>query len=171
MGPNELTHWGIKGMRWGIRRSRFGPDGQTSSRFGPGGKKDPQQISRKTRAAAKKFYASHKKEIKIAGGVAAGAVAVGGAALLLRNPKFRNRIARMTFTAKDKAAYVTKFNTHVNMLKEIKNYPVRKGSGEYAKEMRLKDFNYRGELIAKELAAMRDLAKTNPDLVKLNKGW
>ena len=93
LGPPEeddsLAHYGIKGMRWGVRRSD-GPEGTVSS--GTSSKKDDQPApksagSKSSSGKSEGLTDGQKKALKYAAGGALVAGALIGTAVLARNGK------------------------------------------------------------------------------------
>jgi len=192
MRETELKHFGVKGMRWGQRMSakvearaamaRRHADAVEKYGLCRGNTKDrvtslriQAKVLDKTASGIKKVdaFTSNKENQKklVAAGVVGAAVVGFAAHRLMKDPKFVNRVARATWSKKNEAAYQAKFQNHVARLAEIKSYTVRQGSGAHAQTMRLRNFNAAAQEYSDTLKAMGELAKTNPNLEKLNKGW
>ena len=88
---NELKHFGIKGMKWGVRRYQ-NPDGSLT----PAGKARYGSAENYNAARAK----SSSRNKKIAAGVGAGALAVGAGALALRSSAGRRALKRAAGSVK-----------------------------------------------------------------------
>lgn len=69
--PNELNHYGVKGMRWGVRRSENRSSGSR----------------RKRRSSSKESAQRRKRIAKIAAGTAATVTVVAASAIYLKNKK------------------------------------------------------------------------------------
>ena len=69
--PNELNHYGVKGMRWGVRRSENRSSG----------------LHRKRKSSSKESAQRRKRIAQIAAGTAATVTVVAAAAIYLKNKK------------------------------------------------------------------------------------
>lgn len=58
---NELMHYGVLGMKWGIRRNRSSSNTGTQSRRQKSSKKLPTKVKKKTQADRKRLSTNGKK--------------------------------------------------------------------------------------------------------------
>lgn len=137
---NELNHYGVKGMRWGVRRSENRSSGSI----------------RKRRASSKESAQRRKRIAKIAAGTAATVTVVAATAIYLKNKKqvdsfvaknagkvlktvADQKAAKAVATAKKREAYAKKNASKIlkspSLLNKYKDYYDRATVDEAVKNL------------------------------------
>ena len=138
--PNELNHYGVKGMRWGVRRSENRSSGSI----------------RKRGASSKESAQRRKRIAKIAAGTAATVTVVAATAIYLKNKKqvdsfvaknagkvlktvADQKAAKAVATAKKREAYAKKNASKIlkspSLLNKYKDYYDRTTVDEAVKNL------------------------------------
>lgn len=158
--PEYLMHYGIKGMRWGVRKAKeSGNDAALARHFGRAQRKLAKLRSRADVSRQKKLYDYHKK-LAIADALG-GATAVGmgyGATALSRN-------AAMNRLMKKAAASAGVPGVHVNIEKFDDYRPAAIGTGASLGAFAI------GRGIAAGVAKSRTTKKGHEKAVKKMNDW